>query len=59
MAPGVYRRPQEPSQVAPGSIQIRPWPELRASGGAVIGSTATARPSTPSRGKLSVVNTCR
>ena len=56
---GVYRRPHEPSQFASGSSQIRLCPELSASGGAVIGSTATARPCTPPRGNSSVVKTCR
>src|SRR3954471_253336 len=51
-----YPRPQEPCHEAPGSIQISPCPELRASGGAVMGSTATAVPSPSGRGKIGVVN---
>ena len=49
------RSPQLPCQLSPGSIVIRPVPEFSASGGQVIGSTATAR---PRPGWSSGVKTC-
>ncbi len=51
----IGRSPQLPCQVSPGSIVIRPLPEFSASGGQVIGSTATAR---PRPGWSSGVKTC-
>ena len=50
-----YRTPQRTVHVSPGSSQRTPSPELNASGGAVIGSIATAR---PCPGYSRVVKTC-
>ena len=51
------RMPQVTCHSSPGPSQRRPRPELNASAGAVIGSTAIAT-SPPSPGKLRVVKTC-
>ena len=50
--------PQELVQVSPGAIQRRFSPVLRASGGAVVGSTVTAQPGPVAVGKIGVVKTC-
>src|ERR1044072_9771530 len=50
------RTPQLPVHVSPGATVIRSTPELSASGGHVIGSTATARAPLP--GNSAGVNTC-
>ena len=52
------RMPHDADHVSPGSSHTSPSPVASALAGAVIGSAATARPSTPSRGKFRGVNTC-
>ncbi|SLI21434.1 Uncharacterised protein [Mycobacteroides abscessus subsp. abscessus] len=57
--PGVWTISQVREVVSPGSSQCRPRPELSASGGAVIGSTAIARPGPSGRGNVRGVKTWR